>query len=251
MELEDFITLATPEGVELELSLAGVGSRMIAGGIDLVLKLVLIGASAAALLSAGDFGLAVFSVAVFLVLFAYDVLFEVLGQGRTPGKRLCALRVVRADGSPVDLQSSAVRNIARLIDGPTLFYLPTVVVILATANNQRPGDLAADTLVIRTARRPGRRRRWVPPPVPPPPAATSWDVSAIKPEEVAVVRRFLERRPLLAPEARHALALRLAGGLRDRASGAPPEMPAEEFLEVLVATKSARAGRLAPPAQHG
>jgi uncharacterized RDD family membrane protein YckC len=243
---EDFITLATPEGIELELNLAGAGSRAIAGAIDLVIKFVLLGALAAALAAGGELGVAAFSIASFLVLFAYDVPFEVLGRGRTPGKRMCRLRVVRSDGGPVDLQASAVRNIARLIDGLPLFYLPTVVGILATRNNQRPGDLAADTIVVRTPRRraePLARQDAFP--------AVDWDVSTISPDELAVVRRFLERRDGLAPEARRALALRLAEGLRPRVTGAGAGGSAEGFLETLLATKDARSGRLASPPQPG
>jgi len=267
VDLDDFITLATPEGIELEMSLAGVGSRAIAGGIDLVFRLVVIGALAAGLGAAGDFGTAVFSVGSFAVFFGYDVLFEVLGRGRTPGKRLSGLRVVQSDGRPVDLRSSAVRNLARLIDGLPLFYVPTVVSILATRNNQRPGDLAADTVVIRSPRRPGPRagRRGA---AGEPDraawagggpdrtgalaaAADGWDVSGISAEELAVVRRFLERRDGLAPEARRALAGRLAEGLRPRVTGAGAGGSAEVFLETLAAAKAARGGQLARPGQPG
>ncbi|MCA1682403.1 MAG: RDD family protein [Actinobacteria bacterium] len=246
MELDDFITLATPEGVELELSLAGAGSRLIAGAVDMAVKGVLLVACAVGLAAVGDFGVPVFSIVVFLLLFAYDIPFEVLGRGRTPGKRMSGLRVVRSDGSPVDLRSSAVRNIARLIDGPTLFYIPTVVGILATKNNQRPGDLAGDTVVIRVPGRTRRGRRRVTPPTPAA-AAADWDVSAISAEEIAVVRRFIERRATLGRDARLALAVRLAEGLRPRVGGAPAGQPAERFLETLLATKAARTGLLAPP----
>jgi uncharacterized RDD family membrane protein YckC len=273
VELEDFITLATPEGVDLEMSLAGVGSRMIAGGIDLLVKLLLLGALAAVLAAVGAAGVALLTIGSFLVLFGYDVLFEVLGHGQTPGKRLAGLRVVRSDGSPVDLPSSAVRNIARLIDGPPLAYVPAVVGILVTRNNQRPGDLAGDTVVIRAVAHQRRRCRGQGPgPVPgrgrgrgrgrrvagerPPaagPAATAadWDVSGIGPDELAVVRRFLERRDALPPAARRTLALQLADGLRARVTGAPPDGSAEGFLETLLATKAARRGRVAPPDSPG
>jgi uncharacterized RDD family membrane protein YckC len=258
VDLDDFITLATPEGIELEMSLAGVGSRAIAGGTDLVFRLVLIGALAAGLGAAGDFGTAVFSIGSFAVFFGYDVLFEVLGRGRTPGKRLSGLRVVQSDGRPVDLRSSAVRNLARLIDGLPLFYVPTVVSILATRNNQRPGDLAADTVVIRSPRRASRRatRRATAGAGARPDreglaaAADGWDVSGISAAELAVVRRFLERRDALAPEARRALAGRLADGLRPRVSGVGAGGSAEGFLEGLAAAKTARGERLARPGQQ-
>jgi uncharacterized RDD family membrane protein YckC len=240
VELDDLITLATPEGIELEMSLAGAGSRLIAGGIDLLAQGVLIVALSLVLLAAGAFGEALFWVGAFVVLFAYDVVFEVLGGGQTPGKRLCGLRVVRSDGSPVDLRSSAVRNIARLVDGPTLSYVPTVVGILATKHNQRPGDLAGDTVVIRTGQAGRRKAPERTPAVGA--AAAGWDVSAITADELAVVRRFVERREALASAAREALAVRLADGLRPRVVGAPADGSAEGFLETLLATKAARAG---------
>src|ERR671914_416746 len=38
MEYEDRLTITTPEGVELELQLAGLGSRFIAQVLDLLIK---------------------------------------------------------------------------------------------------------------------------------------------------------------------------------------------------------------------
>jgi uncharacterized RDD family membrane protein YckC len=250
VELDDVLTLATPEGVELKMSLAGAGSRLIAGAIDLVIQGVLVLLLLLGLLALGDLGLALFSIASFLVLFAYDVLFEVLGGGQTPGKRACGLRVVRSDGSPVDFRSSAIRNITRLVDGPPLSYMPSLIGVLVTRKNQRPGDLAGDTVVIRTAKRSRRRRRRrprAPQPVRTAAIAADWDVSAITADELAVVRRFVERREALAPAARTALAVRLTDGLRPRVVGAPPEDAPEDFLETLLATKAARSGLLARP----
>jgi len=78
--------IATPEGVELELALAGLGSRAVAGSVDIVLKVVLIAALAILLfVAAGGTGVAaaVFTAAAFAVYFGYDVVFEVLAAGRT------------------------------------------------------------------------------------------------------------------------------------------------------------------------
>ena len=83
----------------------------------------------------------------------YPIAFELLARGRTPGKRLTHLRVVRERGDAVDLPSSVIRNLVRLLDGQTLLWKqPTIISILATGNrNQRPGDIAGGTLVIRDA----------------------------------------------------------------------------------------------------
>ena len=50
---------------------------------------------------------------------------------------------------PLRLLASAIRNLMRLVDGPLLLYLPSIVSIAVTKRNQRPGDIAAGTIVTR------------------------------------------------------------------------------------------------------
>jgi len=185
----------------------------------------------------GGVGIALFAMAAFASLYLYDVLFEVLASGRTPGKRMSHLRVVRAGGAPVDLPASAIRNLLRLIDILPGAYLVGIVSILVTKRNQRLGDLAAGTLVIREpAKSPqSERRRDVPNH-----AMLEWDVSAVTPEELAAVRRFLERRDTLDARARRELAHRLEQGLRAKVAGASPELSSESFLEALAMSKASR-----------
>lgn len=231
MEYEDRMTIATPEGVELELTLAGLGSRFIAAIIDQLIMWTIIGALALVLSAGGNLGVAVFAPLVAAVLFGYDVLFEVLANGRTPGKRWNGLRVVRGSGAPVDLRSSAVRNLIRILEA-AFSYLPAIVSILATKRNQRLGDLAADTVVVRDrgAREPHRAR------IASPRAAPEWDVSGIGPEDLVAVRSFLERRHGLPPDARRRVARQLDAALRGRVGGVA-EPDAERFLEGLLAAK--------------
>src|SRR5215203_5502441 len=76
--LDDRVTIATPEGVELELVLAGVGSRFAASLLDVVIQLGAIFALAVVLGPLGNNGyvLAAYLVAIFLILFAYDIALE-------------------------------------------------------------------------------------------------------------------------------------------------------------------------------
>jgi uncharacterized RDD family membrane protein YckC len=240
MEYEDTRTIATPEGVELELPLGGLGSRFTAGLIDFTLKgvLVLAGVLLASLAGGDVAGVIVFAAGVFFAMVVYDVLFEVRAGGRTPGKRVLGLRVVMADGGAVGLRASAVRNLLRLIEGLPLSYLPAIVCILLTRNNQRLGDLAAGTVV---AREPAAHATpWRSALRAPPTHAADWDVSAVTSEELAAVRSFLNRRHDFEPAARAALATRLADRLRPRVGGAPTGMPPERFLEDLEQVKASR-----------
>ena len=237
--IEDRLAIATPEGVEVELTLAGIGSRFIAGAIDFTIQLVTIVALAVILDQAGAAGLALLSSLTFALIFFYDVLFEVLGRGKTPGKRLTGLRVVRSGGRPITLVRSALRNILRLVDILPGFYAVGMTAIFITPRNQRLGDLAAGTHVVRD--RHGDRGTAAAPPVARDPGpAASWDVSAVSATDVAAVRAFLERRDAIQPSAGVKIASELAGRLRPRVGGAPENMGDEEFLELLVAAKAAR-----------
>jgi uncharacterized RDD family membrane protein YckC len=248
MEYEDRITIATPEGVDLQLTLAGVGSRFTSALVDLAIQLALVGSFALLFLLAfdsfggGGLGAAVFAVLSFLLFAGYDIVFEVFASGRTPGKRLNGLRVVRSDGSPVGFLTSAVRNVMRLIDILPTFYLVGIVSVLATARNQRLGDLAAGTLVVRERLGAGARR-WRPEELSAPtsdPDWAGWDVSGVSRDEVLAVRRFLERRDELTREARTRLADELAAALRPRVPAVPDIVQGETFLEQLAAAKQAR-----------
>jgi uncharacterized RDD family membrane protein YckC len=240
VELDDRITISTPEGIELRLALAGAGSRFIATVIDLCLQAVLILLAALVTfgLIGGGLGVALFVMAVFAALYLYNVLFEVLAAGRTPGKRLTHLRVVRELGTPVDFRASAIRNLLRLLDLLPTAYLAGLLSILLTERNQRLGDLAAGTIVIRDA--PRQKTSAAPLAAQAQPASPSWDVSAVSAAEVAAVRRFLARRGDLDRDARLALARRLEQGLRVKVAGAPEGLGPEAFLEGLAREKAAR-----------
>jgi uncharacterized RDD family membrane protein YckC len=241
ISFEDRVAIATPEGVEVELILAGIGSRFIAGAIDFTIQLVVIVSLGLITRPAGDAGAAIFSSAAFAMIFFYDVLFEVLGRGRTPGKRWTGLRVVREGGRPITLARSALRNILRLIDIMPGFYAVGMTTIFITSRNQRIGDLAAGTHVVRYRHGDKRRRRESGLLDIDPGPAVSWDVAAVSQDDVAAVRAFLERRYQLRAEHRVAIAGELASRLRPRVGGAPPDVGDESFLELLVAAKAARA----------
>jgi uncharacterized RDD family membrane protein YckC len=242
MVFEDRLTLDTPEGVQLELTLAGVGSRFTAALIDALIQVAIVIALAVVLgyavgidPSGGGFSAAIFIVCLFGLFMGYDVAFEVLNAGRTPGKRMNGLRVVRENGAPVTFAPSAVRNVLRLIDILPGWYLVGISSILATKRNQRLGDLAAGTLVVRD-------RRVLPPElhIPRPVEPPAWDTSAIRPDEIDAVATFLVRRTTLPWGARAQVAAEFAAHLRPKVGGSVEGESDEIFLERLVASKRGR-----------
>ena len=81
----------------------------------------------------------------------YDLLWEVFNNGRSLGKFLLGLRVVKADGSIPGLGSYMLRWLLYFIEGPTLGCLG-LLPMLITNHTQRFGDLAAGTMVIKRAK---------------------------------------------------------------------------------------------------
>jgi uncharacterized RDD family membrane protein YckC len=81
-----------------------------------------------------------------LVLAYYGVLEAAFG--RTLGKAMLRLRVVRLDGSTPTTGQVAKRTLMRLLDFLPAFYLVGFVAAIANERNARLGDLVADTAVV-------------------------------------------------------------------------------------------------------
>ncbi|MFW6238014.1 MAG: RDD family protein [Bacillota bacterium] len=146
------IKITTPENIEVEYTLAGLGSRtaavivdsLIQVGIILCFSLVLYLMSELAFLFY-EWVLAIAIIVIALVIYGYYIVMELNMNGRTPGKRIFNLRVVRTNGRPVTFKHSAIRNLFRVIIdmtglGPIFMFF--------RGDHKRVGDLAASTMVI-------------------------------------------------------------------------------------------------------
>ncbi len=143
LEERDAIVL-TPEHVPIRLCPAGLGARFFALLLDVAIIMAL-----STLIIALFGAMSGFRMVVgFVLSWGYHVYFEVRHQGRTPGKRMCRLRVVDTRGLPVTFQQSFVRNIVRVIDSTPIFYGTGALITLLDSRSRRLGDIVADTLVI-------------------------------------------------------------------------------------------------------
>jgi uncharacterized RDD family membrane protein YckC len=224
MHLFNRIKFTTPESVEIEFTLAGIGSRALALMIDyliLAFTLVVIALIWAFIFQqVTDFGVSIFGsnfglwliaislLSLFFIYTGYFVLFETLWQGQTPGKRIAKIRVVRDDGRPVGLQQAALRALLRPID-ESLF----IGAFLITFSNRekRLGDLAAGTIVIQAETVVKSSSLVISE------AAKSFhiqlqeiaDLSPLLPDDFAIIREYLLRRSGMSTKARTALSLKL------------------------------------------
>lgn len=146
--LDTRIRMETPEGIDLLLRPAGLLSRSLAFSIDLLIRGALLVGLLYLFQALGEFGTGLFLLALFLINWWYMVLFEVLNQGRSPGKQIMGLRVVHDDGTPVGWSASLLRNLLRFIDMLPFGYSVGAFTCLQHPMFKRLGDLAAGTLVI-------------------------------------------------------------------------------------------------------
>jgi uncharacterized RDD family membrane protein YckC len=254
MERGAALEVETPERVTVRLELAGVGARALAWLADAgciflcwvtaLLVYSVTGDLVQDLQALSWLGQVLALLSVFLAGWGWDVAWELLGGGRTPGKRLAGLRVVRVDGGPVGLAGSLVRNVLRTVELP-LAYAPAILAVALGARRQRLGDLVGGTLVV-------RQRRFDLSRYDAPASGAALDrfpqlrgaaPAALQGDAFERLADFLRRRPELTPDARGRLASRLAAALAARAGVAPPPPEeAEPFLEALRAGQALQRG---------
>jgi uncharacterized RDD family membrane protein YckC len=157
MHLEDRMRIDTPEGVSIEVTLAGLGSRFGAALVDLIIQGVLLLALTLALSLAGSVvsgDLGVFPPGHRHPSHRRDrdrLLRGVRGSQRraNTGEGGDGISVATVDGTALSLGAVTLRTLMRLVDFLPAFYAAGALAIAVTPRNQRLGDLVANTIVIR------------------------------------------------------------------------------------------------------
>jgi uncharacterized RDD family membrane protein YckC len=251
--------LVTGEAVVLELRLAQLPSRALAFAVDtgimaLGLASLLIPATRLAGGVDDTLGAAIMLLTVVAGMIGYPLLWETLTRGRTPGKYLMGLRVVRDDGGPVRFRQALVRALAGFfVDfwALGLFGCVALVVSLISPQGKRVGDILAGTVVVRerlalrggpVAQMPPQLESW----------ATTLHLAALPDELALAVRQFLSRRGELRPAVADDLAARLAADVSRYVGRGPPRgVPAWAYLSAVLAERRRReTARLGSPAAH-
>lgn len=254
--------LVSGEAVELDVRVARLGSRVLAFGIDLVCLAVLvvllllpialllgileaIGLVDQALLAAT---ITLSSVVIFV---GVPVSIETLSKGRSIGKAIVGLRVVRDDGGPIRLRHALVRSVTAFavefpgLLMPGLTWLATIAVMLVHPSGKRIGDLSAGTIVIHERMPVARQWRPVMPPGLAQWAATT-DLTGLGDDLALSIRHFLARNRDIREPARTRLGAALAAELSQHVTPPPPPgTPGWAVLAAVLAERYRRnAGRL-------
>lgn len=245
------IAIQTPEGVEINLPLAGIGSRAYALMMDYLLLALLLGTYLLiwslltprvndALEALGgnyselfNWAIALLILGLFFLFVGYFAIAEAWGQGQTPGKKLAQIRVIRDDGRPVGIFQSTTRSLLRPIDD-TLFI--GFLFIVLNKQEKRLGDFVAGTLVVQAAIGDNNKAKF---------DASEEGKAAAKallqatsfepmlPDDFATIREYLRRRSSMAKDARLSLSKRLGEEVKAilQLEQLPYDMSADTFLE--------------------
>ncbi len=140
--------VATPEGIELTLRLAGPVPRALAWAIDLAIRVGIVLAVTGIAAQFGRAGWGVVLLTAFFVEWLLPAWFEAAWGGQTPGKRLLGIAVLNDDGTPLRWPGALTRNLLRAVDFLPLAYAIGLITMLANRDFKRLGDLAAGTVVV-------------------------------------------------------------------------------------------------------
>ncbi len=152
--------VATPEGIELTLRLAGPVPRALAWAIDFALRVAVVFAVMMVALPLGHAGMGLALIAAFFAEWLLPAWFEASWQGQTPGKRALGLAVLNDDGTPVRWPAALTRNLLRAVDFLPLMYGIGLATMLANRDFKRLGDLAAGTLVVYQSGKSSQERKF-------------------------------------------------------------------------------------------
>src|SRR5262245_49552315 len=230
--MEDRISVVTPDHIELDFELAGIGSRFLALLLDwlmifgIIIALLMVAAAAGfgviVAVRSSHAGGAVLAIAVllyFVLMWGYFLLFEALRNGQTPGKKWTGIRVVRDNGLAVGWREAALRNLVRAADMlPPPACLVGGLMMMWSKHGKRLGDLLAGTIVVTHDAQIApteRASRW----------GAAWVArvekgrsrhgimlgdTRIDARQVQIIERFLARRASLPAAQRQTIAWRLA-----------------------------------------
>ncbi len=236
--------LVTGEAVALDLPVAGLPSRFVAKAIDTVLQVAVfllvsfpLGIVVAS--SSGALAAALRIVLIVAVVFGYPIVMETITRGRTVGKMVMGLRVVRDDAGPIGFRQAFTRGAFAIVDFLTS-WIVSVLTMLLTERSKRVGDLLAGTVVVLE-----RAPKNAPPPAQMPPPLASWatglDLSRLDEGLAGSVRQFVGRASQMTPAAREQLGGQLVGAVDAVVTpAAPPGTPGWAYLAAVLAERRRR-----------
>ena len=222
--MQTSLRIDTPENVAFQYKVAGIGSRFLAALIDTILitviqifliaiSLLIWAAQASPATDAGpsNWFIAILGFIASLVIWGYYIFFEMQWNGKSPGKKVVGLQVIRNDGTSITLTESLIRNLIRLVDFLPANYAVGVLTMFIDRQSRRLGDLAAGTLVIleqsKVTLESLEKATHIESTQVSQTLTATWPIDCLNGEDLELIERFLQRREQLSN--RSALAMQI------------------------------------------
>ncbi|WP_104117859.1 RDD family protein [Arthrobacter sp. B1805] len=239
-------SVVTGEAVVLELRPAGFAARGVSVIIDItaqiilaILLVLLIGRVFGGVLDPALTNALLLSVVVLLLL-VVPVTVETVTRGKSLGRLVMGLRIVRDDGGAIRFRHAFIRGMVAILEIYMLGGSLAFLVSLFNERFKRLGDLLAGTYsmrerVVATPRAlavmPPRLQQW----------SETADIGRLPDALARRMSQFLAEAPRLTPQARHRLSLDLAAEASHHVSPPPPGTThPEEFLHAVIASRRDR-----------
>jgi uncharacterized RDD family membrane protein YckC len=145
------IKIQTSQNIELEYELAGIGDRLVAYIIDLLIYLAYIIAVFIIADVTGGMGGGWAQLIFVIPIFFYQLLCEIFLNGQSLGKKAKQIKVISLNGNQPNIGQYLIRWIFRIVDDMIGSGVIAILTISLSEKTQRVGDMLAGTTVVRTS----------------------------------------------------------------------------------------------------
>jgi len=152
------LSITTTQNVNINFNTASVGERVLAGLLDLVIKIayyivvfyVILGITSFDDMaqSMDRWSVMAIGLLLFLPIMFYSIVQESLLEGQTMGKKVLKIKVIKLDGYQASFSDYLIRWLFRPVEVVYIFCIIGLVTLIATKKTQRLGDIAAGTGII-------------------------------------------------------------------------------------------------------
>ena len=152
------LEINTTQNVNINFTAASVGERILAFGIDWLIKIAYIIVTYQIMFNVFSIDTLIMDmdywsqIAIMLLFYLpvifYSLIFEAILDGQTIGKRIMKIQVVKIDGYQASLSDFVIRWFFRIIDINLMSGVVALIAIVTSSKNQRLGDMTAGTAVI-------------------------------------------------------------------------------------------------------
>jgi uncharacterized RDD family membrane protein YckC len=240
--MSDTARINTTQNVVIQYEVASVGERVLARLLDVVLfggYYALVSFILGLILSGmswkmrEEVGLLLYILAFIPIAF-YTLWCESFFNGKTFGKMILGLKVVKTDGTPAGVGDFAFRWILRVLEGEVaVFTALAVPVAIISSRGQRIGDMVAGTIVIRVKVR-SSIRNTILAQINPSYRVVFPQVAVLSDRDMNIIRNIMQQAYSTANmQLMETLATRVKQVMRVNPD--PRQLPAPQFLNIVLA----------------